>query len=92
MAFTPWSDVASATLLNFPERDAVALNLNSLLSPGASVPALNTTLLRPSLVKPSGNVSVTFTLVSVLLPAFLTTSVTGTGSQMFTSAGSVFVN
>ena len=75
-----------------PGAAAIALNLNSLLWPGASVPASKTRLLLPSLDKPLGSVSVTFTPVNWLLPEFLTTKVIGIGSQTVTSFGSVLLN
>ena len=45
-----------------------------------------------SLVMPAGRVSAIFTPVSLLLPVFLTVMVTGIGSQISSSAGSLLVN
>ena len=51
---TPWAQVTVALLSNLPVLAAMALNLNSLLSPGVRLPASKLRLLLPSLVKPVG--------------------------------------
>jgi hypothetical protein len=92
-ASTPWVLVALAGFSKLPVRAAFALNANSLLWPGVSVPASNETEDWPaSVVRPDGRVSVTFTPVSVLLPLLRTTSFTGIGSHWTTCAGMVFAN